>query len=37
MSLLNGVSVSDTRIIYKHLYDTRSTCIGEASNLKNIC
>jgi len=34
--LLNDVSVFDTRVEHRHLYDTYRTRIREVSNLKNI-
>ena len=34
--LLNGVSVSHTRIEHRHSYNTRRIRIGEMSNSKNI-
>ena len=35
--ILNGVSVSDTRIEHRRSYDTRRTHIHEVSNSKSIC
>jgi len=34
---LNGMSMSDTHIRHRHLYDTCRTRIREVSNSKSIC